>query len=298
MQREVLGALLLCATAALANDKPAAVQVCLTLPSELPLFATQAGPAYRLLGEGVFVLDLDVALNGHVVTKLTRSSADCFRAMVPATAPVRRVAVSFERTALNLTDVQRQVDLKVKPDLWYDAGRFVVTQAPWSSIGLGLPGQLTLERKVGEATFTPWADPAQVPAGQYKVAFELPAAMRACAVTLRTVALGSIREDNKKELFDELVAAYRTDFVPEVMRDQKLLCDPDEALQIELRLVDGVYIKPREPKVTKVKLPNQAPRYALNVDGVRSAFENGQVITVHTGEHLTIEGAAPLSANR
>lgn len=288
LRRAVLAALVFSGSTLAANDKPAAVQVCLTTPKEYPLFATQAAAGYRLLGEGVFVLDLDVALNGKAVSKLTRSGADCLRAWVPATEAIRKVAVSFERAALNLSADQREVDLKVKPDLWYDAGRFTITQLPYSQIRLGLPGQLTLERKSSEG-MNLVTDLKQLPAGEYKIGFELPASMRKCEVTVRGVAVGSIREDNKKTLVNELVEHYRTEYVPEVLADLKMFCNPGEAVEVELLIIDGLYFKPRDPKLKKVHVPGKSPRYALDIDGVRTAFQNGQMVTVRTGQHIALE---------
>jgi hypothetical protein len=295
----MLGALVLSASTLAASDKPAAVQVCLTTPKEYPLFATHAGAGYRLLGEGVFMLDLDVALNGRVASKLTRSGADCLRAWVPATEPIRKVAVAFDRAALNLSADQREVDLKVKPDLWYDAGRFTITQLPYSQLRLTVPGQLIVERKSSDG-LNPVTDLEQLPAGEYKIGFELPASKRRCEVTVRGVAMGSIRDDNKKAMVDELVEHYRTEYAPEVLADLKMFCNPGEAVEVELLIIDGVYFKPREPRLKKVHLPSKAPRYALDINGVRTAFQSGQMVTVHTGERIALEEVveADLSATR
>ncbi len=286
----VLAALTSFSHSALAGDKPSAVQVCLTMPEVAPLFADHAGPGYRPLGDGVFVVDLELTLNGRAPERLTKMSRDCLRAWLPA-QPVRQVAVNFERTTLNLTPVTKAVDLQLKPDLWYDAGRLTVSQRPWVEVVSELPGHLAFERQgpQGQSEWPQWSKLAE---GQYRVTYEAPADSKRCTVKVKASATGSVREDNQPALVAELVETYRTEWLPDVLAEHKVSCHAGEGVEVEVRLVDGVYFKPREPQFRKVSLPAEAPTYAVTVDGNLTPFTSGQVVRLLAGQHARFSEVA------
>lgn len=280
---------LVLAGAALAADRPAAVQLCLALPDGVALFSTQPQADYRALGDGVFMLDLDVRLGGRAPERLTKTSATCLRAWLAA-RPVKRIELDFSRTDLNLRPAAKDVDLKLKPDLWYDGGGFTVERAPFSSITSPLPGKLSVERLRGEQA-EPLRETTALPRGQYRIGYAAPP--RACDVTVRGVATGTVREDNHPTLVAELVDGYRREWAQDVAKDLRLQCAPGEALQLQVRIVDGVYFRPREPLVRKVKVPGREPHYTLSVDGDAKPFAPGHVVDVGFGQRLVFESAEP-----
>ncbi|MBL9039768.1 MAG: hypothetical protein JNG84_14725 [Archangium sp.] len=265
-------------------DKPSAVQVCVALPAGVALFAATPQPGYRPLGDGTQLLDIDVTLNGQVVTTLTRAGPECLRAWVPA-MPIVAVGVDARRPALNLGAATQSVNLKLKPDLWYDAGRLTVPRLPWATVTSALPGSLTLTRRSpdGDRRVT---DFAQVPSGAYVVTYEPPPESGPCPVTVRGVGTGTIREDNRPGQFAELVDAYRVGYAPDVLAAKKYTCTPGETVEVSVRIVDGVYFAPRSPSITKVRVPDAQPRYVVTVDGVRSRFEPGQSMAIGEGQQL------------
>lgn len=280
---------LILAGAAAAQNKPAAVQLCFTLPDGVALFATKAQPDYRALGDGVFVLDFDVRLGGRAPERLTKTSATCLRAWLPA-RPVKRIDVDFSRTDLNLRPTGKDVDLKLKPDLWYDGGGVTVERAPFSSIASSLPGRLTVERMRGDVA-EPQPETSALPRGQYRVGYEAPT--HVCDITVSGVATGTVREDNHPKLVAELVDAYRREWAQDVAKDLRLQCAPGEALQLQVRIVDGAYFRPREPLVRKVKVPGREPHYTLSVNGEAKPFQPGSVVDVDFEQHLVLESTEP-----
>lgn len=280
--------------AALAESKPAAVQLCLELPKEVPLFVGRAQPNYRALGDGTFILDFDVTLAGRAPERLSKATPSCFRAWLPA-RHVKRIAFDFARTDLNLPAVEKDVDLKLKADLWYDGGAFAVAQAPWSKVGTALPGELLVDRVGRDGAVVPIEDKAALPRGRYVVRYTAPT--HPCDLTVRGVATGTVREDNQPALVKELVDTYRKDWAPDVAKDLKLACGPAEALALVVRIVDGAYFKPLAPQVQKVTLPERLPRYRLVVNGVARDFTPGDAVDVGFDETLVLEeGAAPAPA--
>lgn len=276
---------LVAAGAAWATDKPAAVQLCFSLPRDVPLFSTKAQPGYRALGDGVFIVDLDVNVGGRAPERLTKTSASCLRAWVSARA-VKRIDVDFSRTDLNLRPVGKDVELRLKPDLWYDGGRFTVERARFSSLSSSLPGALKVERLRADVA-EPVTDTKALPRGRYRIGYEAPTS--ACSLTVRGVASGTVRVDNHPKLVAELVDVYRREWAQDVAKDLRLRCAPGEALQLQVRIVDGAYFHPREPVVRKVSVPGRAPHYTLTVDGEVRPFEPGSVVDVGFDQRLVVE---------
>ncbi len=279
-------------TAAAAADKPAAVQVCLNLPSGIPLFAEAAKRNYRAHPEGGFVLDFDVALNGKAPQRLTRNGPNCFRAWVTAT-PLNTIAVDFSRTDLNLKAASKSVNLKLKPDLWYDGGSLDTERAPVSKVTTALPGKLEfarLENAEWSKGAFPIKDLSKLAAGRYTVKYEPPPPPQgSCDITVRVEATGTVRADSRPAVYKELVETYQREFAPEVAKGLKATCNQAQALEIELRIVDGAYRNPWSPKVTKITRREREPKYDLIVDGRREPFVEGQELEVGYGQAIALE---------
>jgi hypothetical protein len=286
----------LAGTAAFA-ERPSAVQVCFNLPDALPLFAPGPRTSYRAIDDGSQLVDLDLKLNGQAPERVTRNGPSCVRAWLQA-VHVTRIAVSFDRTVLSLAPQERRVDLKLKPDLWYDGGEFTVAREPWARASTDLPGRFTLER-LPPAGNVEIADHQRLPAGSYRVSYEAPpAASGPCRFTLRATGAGTIRPDNRPELFARLVEHYRTEWLPEVARELKLTCTRAEALEVAVRMVDGAFFAPLRPEVTRVRVPELEPRYALRLDDRQVPFERGQVVVLASGQEVVLEsvGEGPMAS--
>jgi len=274
------------------NDKPkpAAVQLCLTLPDGVELFAATPKANYRALAPDTYVLDLDLTLNGAAPEKLTRNGPKCLRAWLQP-RNVRSIAVSFDRTTLNLGARELAVDLKLRADLWYDGGQLTVEREPWTTVSTALPGRLVLERISGPIPVSVTAL-QRVPAGRYRVHYVAPPPpRRPCPVTLHAVGIGTVRSDNKPALFAELVEQYRTEILPEVLsRLGAASCTDAEALDISVRLADGAYVDPLHPTVRTIQLPGEAPRYLWRLAGGPPVpFEDGQVLSLSSGQRAVFE---------
>jgi hypothetical protein len=270
---------------------PSAVQLCLTLPEGVALYSPTPAANYRALGPDTYVLDLDFKLNGRLPDRLTRNGPSCLRAWL-APVHVTSVSVSFERTLLNLAPQARPVNLQLKADLWYDAGQLSVLRQPWATVSTPLPGVLTLARQ-SEGGAAEVTDLARVPAGTYRVAYQPPPPPRGpCRVTIRATGVGTIRADNRPALFAELVEAYRTEWLPEVLKAQQLTCTRAEAVEVSLRLFDGAFRSPLDPELKRVELPVQPPRFALVTGGVRVDFQSGQTVVIGPGDQVVLEAVS------
>lgn len=281
-----LGALF--GASAFAADKPAAVQLCLTLPAGVALYADKPQPNYRAIGPDTYLLDADLRLNGALVDKLTRDGNQCLRGWVAATN-LKSLSLNFDRTTFNLAPVKRSIDLKLKPDLWYSAGSFSVERAPWVRVTTSLPGALKLSRQApaGAVEIT---DFEHVPAGTYHVSYEAPARPTGpCEVTVKAIGLGTIRADNKPEFFAQLVEEYRTDLLPAVLKQQKVVCTDLEALEVEVKLRDGVFVAPADPAVRRIVQQSKKPRYVLTSASGRLPFESGETFVFTAGQQVTLE---------
>jgi hypothetical protein len=276
-----IGTLLLTAGAGFAADKPAAVQLCVQLPEGVALFASKPSPYMRSIGNDAWMLDFDVLLNGHAPERVTKSGADCFRAWLPA-EKLKLIKLTFARLPLNLVDAEHPLDLQLKADLWSDGGKVSVERAPWSKLSNTTPGKLAVER-AGQ----PMTDWKTLPSGAYVFNYTPPPQPRAtCPITLKVLGSGTVREDRNGDLFREMVESYRVDMLPAVVAKNKLQCEPAEAAQVTVRLVDGIWRNPLEPEIERVRLAEKEPHYQLTVDGTPTAFTNGLKVELKTGQTL------------
>lgn len=280
--RPLLAALLVVAVPALAADKPAALQLCLELPEDVPLFADGPAPHYRAVPGGAFVLDFDLWVNGHDVLKVTKSGPGCVRAWLPA-EKVKEVSLDFSRLPLNLLPVKQPLSVQLKADLWSDGGQLAVTRAPWATASNTTKGALTLQWQ--GRTLEDWD---RLPTGRYTLNYvPLPPPKGECPVTLHVRASGSVRPDRNPALYKELVDWYRREFLPEVIARNKLRCDPAEALQVTAKLVEGAWRDPQYPKLQVVRLPEKEPKYFVSVDGKAVPFVEGIQVELGPGQALT-----------
>lgn len=275
-----------------AGEKPAAVQLCLRLPDGVALFTTTPDAHHRPLGNGVFLLDLDVQLDGVAPERLTKVSGDCLRAWLPARR-LERVRFDFSRLPLNLLAAERVVSLQLKPDLWFDGGSVVVERAPWASLASSLDGEVKLERSSTRGP-EPLQDWQRLPSGTYVLSYTPPEPPRGtCPVTLSVAAMGTVRADRNAAVFRELVERYRQELLPVAVKRQKLTCASFEALQARVTLVDGVFHRPLEPEFSRVRLPEKEPRTVLRVDGVEAEFTSGMRVEIAAGQQLELAHVAP-----
>ena len=282
---------LLLATTALA-DKPAAVQVCVDLPSGVALYSSDPHRDYRALPDGGYVLDLELFFNGAPVERIAKSSPRCLRATVQA-QPIREIAVRFDRTDLNLKPQKRAVSLQCKPDLWYDGGSFTVEKAAFSRISPPLEGKLELAR-VEDTEWSkgrvPVKDLTKLPAGRYAIKFDPPPPpLGSCEIDLRVKAVGTVTEESRPEQLKALVDAYGKDIAPEIAKRLKAGCSQAQVLEIELRIFDGTYQRPWSPKVVKVTRVDREKKYELVQDGIRMTFVNGILLDVGYGQTVSLE---------
>jgi len=294
-----LAALTASTAAAAGNDKPAAVQVCLNLPSGVPLFAEAAKRNYRAHPEGGYILDFDLTLNGKVPERLTKNGGTCLRAWIRA-EPLGTIAVDFGKTDLNLKPASKSVSLKLKPDLWYDGGALDTERAPLSKVTTSLPGKLEMAR-LENAEWSKGAFPikelGKVAAGRYTVKYEPPPPPQgSCDITLKVEASGTVRPDSRADVYKELVDTYQKEFAPEVAKSLKATCNQAQALEIELRIVDGAYRNPWSPKVTKITRREREPRYELVIDGKREPFVEGQELPIAYGQAIVLEEQQQVAA--
>ncbi|MFZ5438953.1 MAG: hypothetical protein ACOZQL_03035 [Myxococcota bacterium] len=279
--------LIVCAASVAWADKPAAVQLCLQLPADVALFTSAPDAHHRALGNGVFMLDLDVLLDGAAPERITKSSADCLRAWLPARR-LERVRFDFARLPLNQQPAERTVALQLKPDLWFDGGSLAIERAPWSSLASSLDGEVKLERTSARGP-EPVEDWRHLPRGSYVVTHQpLEPARGTCAVTLSVVGIGTVRADRNGALFRELAELYRQELLPAAMKQQKLKCTAYEAVQARVELVDGVFRRPLDPDFVRVRLPEKEPRLVLRVDGVEAPFTSGMRVEVGVGQQLEL----------
>lgn len=280
----------LAAVPAWAEVKPAAIQVCLELPEGEALFADQSGPALRAIGNGTWMLDLDVRFDGVAPEKVTRAKGSCFRAWV-APRTVKKVAVSFERVPHNLVAVAKDVKFELKSDLFYDAGSLTVSQRPFSTIEVGAPGTLTVERQT-PAGFVA-ESPSRLPIGQYRIGFTPAPSARECETHLEVIAIGSVNAERQPALLAELTAHYEKEFLPSVLKKLSMKCSEAEVAMVQTKLVDGVFSRPWEPSVVKRSLPAREPRFELQQAGVRMPVDGTVLVTIESGQHFDLISASP-----
>ncbi len=279
----------LAAVSAWAEVKPAAIQVCLELPEGEALFATEAGPALRSIGNGTWMLDLDVRFDGVAPEKVTRAKGSCFRAWV-APRTVKKLEVSFERVPHNLVAAMKDVKLELKSDLFYDAGGLTVAQRPFSTIEVGAPGTLTVERQT-PAGFVA-ESPSRLPIGNYRIGFTPAPSPRPCETHLEVITIGSVTEERQPALLAELTAHYEKEFLPAVLKKLSMTCSEAEVAMVQTKLVDGVFSRPWEPSVVKRHLPERAPRFELQQGGERRPVDATVLVTIEAGQHFDLSAVS------
>ncbi len=264
-----------------AAEKPAALQICVQFPAGVALFASSAQDQRRAVSEGTWMLDFDFTINGHAPTRITKSGTDCFRAWLPA-QKVRKVAFDFSRLSFNLMNQVRPLELQLKADLWSDGGKFVIEHAPWSSAQNKTTGALTLKRN--GVVMTDWE---KLPAGKYTLEFTPKALPKVeCPVMLSVVGVGTVRADRNPALFRERTEQYRKELLPSVIKNQKLQCDPAEAAQVTVQLHDGVFRRPLEPEISRVRVEEKEVKYQAGLDGHIHPFTQGLQLEIGPGQVL------------
>lgn len=276
---------------ALAEPKPAAVQVCVQLPLDEPLFVKTPGPHLRAVAKDLFMLDVDVRLDGVAAQRLTRVNDTCFRAWVPP-RKVRRIELDFDRLSQNFVARAKDVSLDLKSDLWFDAGTFVVEQEPFAQLALTAGGTARLERTLHGGVVNEEA--SRLPAGHYRVHFTPPAAVQQpCRAQVEVMPIGSVTPERQPVLFRELSEHYQHDYVPDVLKKVGMTCADDEVAVVRTKLVDGLFVKPHEPVVTRQRVAERETRYVLRHEGVDLPLEGPVEVTVKPGQHLEVVAVLP-----
>jgi hypothetical protein len=279
-------------------EKPAAVQVCFSgLEAKTPLFAEKAQKNYRPIGD-MFVLDLDLTVDGKAPERLTRSGNSCLRAWVPV-HNVRTIDVNFDRTDTNLLKKSMNVNLKLKPDLWYNGGEVKVTRGARANFKTSLPGKVALARlstadgKPVEID-VPQADWNELAAGRYVIRHTPPPpSVGSCPFKLVVEAGGTVREDNRPDQVHALVEHYRTDIAPDVIGSLKQSCSPAEVIEIHVAIWDGLFVNPRDPKIVRSARPDMAPIYTLTSSGKAQTYNPGDPFSVGYGDSLSLDWKVP-----
>ena len=276
----------LSAVVSAAPAKPAAVQVCLELPAGTPLFSGEAKRFYRPLSANQWVLDFDVQLDGETPERLTRVNDTCFRAWLPP-RPLKSIALNFDRVPMNFVAEPHAVDLKLKADLWFDAGKVSVAQQPFSVAQKKSPGAITFERVTSAGAVR--ESPAALPKGSYVVTYvPPPPSKQECTTTVEVVAMGTITKENKPALFAELVEHYSATVLPSALRKLSVACAPWEEAVVEVLMLVGVFVRPLNPKVSTRVIPTKAPRYELHLDGQTYDLSQPVKVTVDSGQRLQV----------
>jgi hypothetical protein len=276
---------------AFAAPKPAAVQVCVELPSGTPLFSSTAGPFTRAIAKDVFMLDLEARFDGVAPERITKVSASCFRAWV-SPRKVGRLELSFERVPLNFATPAKAVAFSLKSDLWFDGGTFTVEQRPFAALIARVPGTVTVERETPQG-LTPQAV-TQLPQGAYRISFvPPPAPTHPCATELEVTAVGSVTEQRQPALLSELKAHYQLELLPEALKRMKMTCRDSEVAVVQARLIDGLFVRPFEPAVTRRTLPEREPRYLLRHQGQTLDLAQPAQVEVAPGDELEVTMELP-----
>ncbi|MDX2012031.1 MAG: hypothetical protein SFW67_17695 [Myxococcaceae bacterium] len=289
--RFLLAAVCAVSSLAVAEPKPAAVQLCVQLPLDEPLFVKTPGPHLRAVAKDVFMLDVDVRFDGAAPLRLTRVSDSCFRAWV-APRKVRRIELDFDRLSQNFVARPKDVSLDLKSDLWFDAGTFVVEQEPFAQLAFPAGSSVRLERQ-GRAGVVE-EDASRLPAGTYRLTFTPPqASQQPCRAQVEVTPIGSVTPERQPVLFRELSTHYEHDYVPDVLKKVGMTCADDEVAVVRTKLVDGLFVKPHEPVVTRQRVSERETRYVLRHEGGDLPLEGPIEVTVKPGQHLEVVAMLP-----
>ncbi|MFO0599255.1 MAG: hypothetical protein U0228_28370 [Myxococcaceae bacterium] len=265
---------------------PAAVQVCIKLPTGEQLFSAQAAPNFREVAGGQFMLDLDVFFDGRKVERVTPGKGSCVRAWTEARS-VSKVSLGFERIALNLESAPREVALKLKPDLFFEGPQLQIEIEPFATVTKRAKGELTFTRET--VTGPRVEDPSALPAGKYSVSYVAPPTPQGdCEAKVELFAMGSLTREKDPKAVDALAENYAAQLLPKALSDAKITCAPDEEVVAEVLLSDGIYVRPLQPKLTKRVVPSKKARTVLRHDGVAQVLDQAISLEVKPGEHFEV----------
>lgn len=291
MPSRVLFALCTIASFAFAEVKPAAIQLCVELPLNEPVFVNAAGPKQKSVARELWMLDFDVRVDGVPAERVTKVSASCLRAWV-SPRKVKRIELDFSRLANNFTSHGRDVAFDLKSDLLYDAGSFVVEQEPFATVSTNHPGTLVLERLTANGPVPEQAD--RLPVGEYRVSFRpAVAAPGPCETKLEVVTFGTVTPERQPALFEELKTHYQAELLPDVLSKLRLSCDPSEIAVVHTKLVDGVFSKPFEPMVQRHRVKSREPTVELRHQSESKPLAEPVVINIGAGQHVDIVTTVP-----
>jgi hypothetical protein len=278
--------------------KPAAVQVCFKTPAGTSIFSNAAEPYFRPLGGASgWMLDFDVLLDGEKPEKLSKAGPSCVRAWLPA-RQVKKVSVSFDRVPLNYTVAERDVDLKLKPDLWFDAGTVVLEQEPFAVARQRAEGELKFERQTASGVAVS-EKPDALPTGEYLVSFvPAPGPTRPCNARVEVVAMGTVTKEKSPGLLRDLQLHYADNVLPTVLASRKLTCGEAEEVVAEVVMNDGVFVRPMQPKLTKVVVPSKQTVFELKHDDKTLRLDEPVRITIAPGQTLEVVARPPSLASR
>jgi hypothetical protein len=281
-------------TLAQAQPRPAAVQVCVQLPLEEPLFAKAPGPHLRVLTKDTSMLDFDVRFDGATPERITRVNDTCFRAWL-SPRKVKRIELDFERLSANLTARGKDVSLELKSDLWFDAGTFIVEQEPFAQLAVSGAGSVRVERQTPRGPVA--ENPSQLPVGEYRVTFTPPVPVQQpCRAQVEVVPVGTVTPERQPQLFRELAAHYEQDYVPDVLKKVGLTCADDEVAVVRTKLIDGLFVRPHEPMVARHRVTERQTTYELHHEGAVLPLTEPVLITVKPGQHLEVVPVLPAHA--
>jgi hypothetical protein len=291
MPSRVLFALCSVASFAFAEVKPAAIQLCVELPLNEPVFSSTAEPKHKSVSRDAWMLDFDVRVDGVPAERVTKVSASCLRAWV-APRKVKRIDLDFSRLANNFTSHGRDVAFDLKSDLLYDAGSFLVEQEPFATVSTNHPGTLLLERLTANGPVPEQAD--RLPVGEYRVSFRpAVAAPGPCETKLEVATIGTVTPERQPALFEELKTHYQAELLPDVLSKMRLSCDPSEIAVVHTKLVDGVFSKPFEPLVERHRVKSREPTVELRHQTGTKPLAEPVVISVGAGQHIDIVTTVP-----
>jgi hypothetical protein len=272
-----------------AAEKPSAVQVCLQgLAPDEPLFVDTPRRHYRSVGSSLFMLDLDVALNGQQPERITHSGGNCLRAWIQPLA-LKTVSFKFDRTATNLEPVNKSLNMQLKADKWHDAGTVSLERAAFSRVSTRLPGTLTVQRREPES-LDKVSSLDHLAEGTYVLTYVPPEPPKGpCPIELVVDASGTITKDTNPAAYQALVDTYQKQVAPALLLSHNELCASNEVVQVQLQLNDGVYRNGWNPGVTKTAKTLPPPTYTLEVDGQKRPYHSGDPIRIGTGQTLVLE---------
>jgi hypothetical protein len=275
-------------------DKPAAVTLCFDgLPETTPLFSATAVKNYRQVNDTTYVLDMDLKFNGNLLpSRVTKGSGpSCLKAWLLA-QPIDTIEATFTRTDTNLRALPRKVNLKLKPDLWYDGGAFTVATAPFSKVSSSLPGsvELTFKPPIAPGLEPTAKDLSHVSSGEYTLTYRPPVPPEgACGISVSAEARGTTTLERHPEALREILDNWRHDFAPKVIRKKKIACREGDQISFTLEIYDGLVYAPLEPSFRVVPWTEPEHAYQLVRNGESRPFKLGGPVHIGYGESWVLE---------